>query len=684
MLRLLVYSLLLTPVLSIAELHPFTVHDILAIDRISDMHVSADGSYIVFTLKSTDLEANIVRTDLWMIDSDGKNLRQVTRDQAADSNPRWGPDGAILFLSERSGSSQVWSIDPHGGKAIQVTDLPLDIGGMEYSDKLQSFLLSIEVYPGMTIEETVLRDKELDSCTGSGMIYDELMFRHWDTWEDGKRKHIFISQLPTMGGKTWDLMPKLDADTPTSPWGSMDEITLTPDGRELLFTAKVLPGSEPAWSTDYNIFSVLTDGTGEWTQITQNKAWDTNPLFSPDGKTLCYRAMERPTFEADRYHFVLRNWKTGAERTLDLIYNGLDLSPSTHSWAPDGKSLICSANYLGQHSIFSVRIKDGKVRLLVRDGYNKNLTIGNKRLYYTHESFAGPAEIHSVKYNSKSHEVVTHINDETMANCLTGDAEQMTFKGWNDETVYAYVVKPYDWTQKKVDAGEKWPVAFLIHGGPQGSAGNGFGNRWNPQTFIGAGFAAIMIDFHGSTGYGQDFCDAISHHWGDRPLEDLEKGLAGALNKYRWMDSKNIVAAGASYGGYMINWIHGQEFSNKFKAFVNHDGIFSVSNFYYETEELWFPEYDNNGKPWETGSYYNTHNPVDYIQNWHVPTLVVHGGLDYRISDTQGMSTFTALRRRGVPAKLLYFPDENHWVLKPQNSVQWHDEVLAWLQKWTD
>lgn len=684
MLRFLIFFLLLLPVISFADAHPFTIDDMLAMDRIGDPQVSADGSRIAFTLRSTDLEANKGRTDLWVIDSDGQNLRQLTTDPAADFNPRWGPCGSILFLSTRGGSSQVWLIDPDGGEATPMTDLPLDIGGMEVSAELQSFLLAIDVYPGLTMEETVLRDEEIASNPTTGRIYDELMFRHWDTWEDGKRTHIFLSQHPALGGKTWDLMSTLDADTPTHPWGGMEEVTLTPDGSALLFTAKVLPGSEPAWSTDYNIYSVPTDGSGQWTKITENKAWDTTPSFSPDGKTLCYLAMDRPDFEADRFHFVLRNWKDGSEKTLDLIYNNLDLSPYGYSWSPDGKSLICFANHLGQRSIFSVRVKDNKVKLLARDGKNQQLAIGKDRLYYAHESLAGPAEIHSVKYNGKDHKVVTHINDEKIADCQMGAAEQMTFKGWNDETVYAYVVKPYDWTQEKADAGQKWPIAFLVHGGPQGSFGNDFHYRWNPQAYVGAGFTTIAVDFHGSTGYGQDFCDAISHHWGDRPLEDLEKGLAAALEQYSWMDADNIVAAGASYGGYMINWMHGQEFGKKFKAFVCHDGNIDERMAYYDTEELWFPEWEHNGAPWEDGSGYNTHNPADYVQNWHVPTLVVHGALDYRVVDTQGLSTFTALRRMGVPARLLYYPDENHWVLKPQNSIQWHNEVMSWLQKWTD
>jgi dipeptidyl aminopeptidase/acylaminoacyl peptidase len=263
-----------------------------------------------------------------------------------------------------------------------------------------------------------------------------------------------------------------------------------------------------------------------------------------------------------------------------------------------------------------------------------------------------------------------------------GEPEQFTFAGWNDETVYAYLVKPYDFSEDAVASGKKWPLTFLIHGGPQGSFGNDFHYRWNPQAYVGAGFATVAVDFHGSVGYGQEFTDSISQHWGDRPYEDLVKGLDAALAKYPWLDSDRIVAAGASFGGYMINWIHGQPFAERFKAFVCHDGNIDEQFAYLDTEELWFPEWENGGVPWEVPEHYQQFNPINYVQNWHVPTLVVHGALDYRVVDTQGLSAFTALRRQGVPARLLYFPDENHWVLQPHNSIQWHEEVMSWLTRW--
>jgi len=686
-----VRSILLTALLccglaaaAAAEPHPFSVHDMLAMDRIGDPQVSPDGKTIAFTVRSTDLEANKGRTDLWLVDADGENARRLTADPAADWNPRWCQNGTIFFLSTRSGSSQIWNIDPRGGEARRITDLPLDVSNLELAPQRHAFLFTMDVYPGLTPEETVARDQEKAAAPASGMIYDELLFRHWDTWEDGKRSHVFLLDGTDPDAEPVDLVKDLETDTPTRPWGGSEEFALSADGKTLVFTAKALPGSEPAWSTDYDLYAAPADGSGGWTCLTEaNEAWDAAPLFSPDGKTLAWKAMARPGFEADRFAVKLMAWPGGEVRTLDLVYDGLALSPRQLLWSADGKTLYCNADYLGQNSIFGIRVKDGRVTLLVRDGSNGSLRLGGRGLVYTKNHLRSPNEIHTVKIDGKGETRLTALNDAKLAQALMGEPEQFTFRGWNDETVYAYVVKPYDWSEAEAATGRTWPVAFLVHGGPQGSFGNDFHYRWNPQAYVGAGFTTIAVDFHGSTGYGQDFTDSISGHWGDRPLEDLEKGLAAALARYPWMDGDRVVAAGASYGGYMINWMHGQPFGEKFKAFVCHDGNLDEQMAYFDTEELWFPEWEH-GRPWEDPAAFQKHNPVNHVQNWHVPTLVVHGALDYRVVDTQGLSTFTALRRRGVPARLLYFPDENHWVLKPQNSIQWHDEVMGWLTRWIE
>jgi dipeptidyl aminopeptidase/acylaminoacyl peptidase len=674
------------------EKHPFSVHDMLAMDRISDPQVSPDGEWVAYNVRTTDLEANRGRTDIWLSRTDGSQTKRLTSDPAGDWNPRWCMNGTLFFLSSRSGSVQIWNIDPAGGEATQLTHLDLSIGNMELVPAIHGFLITMEVYPGMTVAETVAHDAELAKKKTTGMIYDELLFRHWDTWEDGKRSHLFYLDGMKLDEGPVDLMPHLDADVPTFPWGGMEEVAVTPDGKEVVFTAKILhglepgamAGSEPAWSTDYDLFTVPLDGSGKITCITEeNEAWDTEPSFTPDGKHLVYLAMDRPGFEADRFHIVMRNWETGENRRIDFEYEGIDTSPHGLKFSTNGKTMYATASYLGQRSLFKMDVKSGKVSMVEKMGRHSGVNLLDGRILYGMQSLQGPTELYTIKPNGKDRKQITDLNGEKLAKCLMGEPEQFTFKGWNDETVYAYVVKPYDWSEEKAAAGQKWPVTFLIHGGPQGSFGNDFHYRWNPQAYVGAGFATVAVDFHGSVGYGQDFTDSISGHWGDRPLEDLEKGLAAALQKYGWMDSERVVAAGASYGGYMINWLHGQPFAKEFKALVCHDGNLDERLAYFDTEELWFPEWEH-GIPWENPEAYEKHNPVNYVQNWHVPTLVIHGALDYRVVDTQGMSTFTALRRQGIPARFLYFPDENHWVLQPHNSIMWHNEVMGWITKWTE
>jgi dipeptidyl aminopeptidase/acylaminoacyl peptidase len=669
--------------------HPFSIHDMLAMERLSDPQVSPDGRWVAFVVRSTDLEANRGRTDIWLASIDGKTTKRLTSHEAGDWNPRWCRDGGLFFLSTRSGSSQVWRIEPTGGEARQITDLPLDINEFRVEPALKKFLVAMEVYPGLGIDGTVEKDQEKAALQTTGMVYDELMFRHWDTWEDGKRSHLFTVDPAT--GEAVDLMTYLNADVPTRPWGGLEETAVSPDGGEVLFTAKMLPGSQPAWSTDYDVYAVAADGSGALRCLTEdNEAWDTEPAFTPDGKTLTWLAMDRPGFEADTFHLVLMDWATGERRRLDVTYTTpqldrpIDLSPHGLAFAADNRTAYFSAGCLGQRSVFKLDTKTGKVTRIHEMGRASNVTVLKKGLLFGLQHLQSPTEFHTMTFDGKNVRQITDFNGDKLAQALMGEPEQFTFKGWNDETVFAYVVKPHDWTAEKAAAGQTWPVAFLVHGGPQGSFGNDFHYRWNPQAYVGAGFTTVAVDFHGSTGYGQAFTDAISGHWGDRPLEDLEKGLAAALEQYPWMDASRVVAAGASYGGYMINWMHGQPFAGNFRAFVCHDGNLDEQMAYFDTEELWFPEWEHGGAPWTNPGGYSMHNPVDYVQNWHVPTLVVHGALDYRVVDTQGLSTFTALRRQGVPARLLYFPDENHWVLKPQNSIQWHDEVMGWLTKWTE
>jgi dipeptidyl aminopeptidase/acylaminoacyl peptidase len=654
------------------ESHRFSVHDMLAMERVSDAQVSPDGKLIVFTVRTTDMEENKGSTDLWLVGSEGKGRRRLTSHQGGDFNPRWSADGgSVWFISDRSESSQVWRIRVDGGEAQQVTDEKLDVGNLVVSPKGEFIAFTMEVFAGSSVEKTKTKLDEIEASKVSGLIYERLFIRHWDTWKDGRRSHVFV--IPVGGGQAVDVMKDMDADTPSKPFGGAEEITFTPDGKGIVFSARDA-GAAEAWSTNFDLYYAPADGAKEPRCLTKkNKAWDTNPVFSPDGQTLGYLAMARPGYESDRMRIVLRDWNSGKERVLAP---GWDRSASGICWSPGSRTIFTTAANLGQRSLFAIDVKSGVVKTIVKEGHVGSVSAVKGRVIYGMDNFKSPVELYSADYDGGNVRQLTHVNKVRIAAARMGDYEQFTFEGWNDETVYCYVVRPVDFDAKK-----KYPVAFLIHGGPQGSFGNHFHYRWNPQAYTGAGYAVVMVDFHGSTGYGQEFCDSIRGDWGGKPLEDLKKGLAAALKRYQWMDGDRVGALGASFGGYMINWIAGN-WPGRFRCMVNHDGNLDERIAYFDTEELWFPEWDHGGMPWENPAGYEKHNPINFVKNWRDPMLVIHGALDFRVVDTQGISTFTALQRLGVPSKLLYFPDESHWVLKPHNSVLWHETVIGWLDEW--
>jgi dipeptidyl aminopeptidase/acylaminoacyl peptidase len=382
--------------------------------------------------------------------------------------------------------------------------------------------------------------------------------------------------------------------------------------------------------------------------------------------------MKRAGFEGDRERIAIID---AASHKLRVVTEGWDRSAGSIAWSADGKTIFTDADNVGNHSVFAIDVASGAARVVIDKGTNGAPRLAGDRLVFLHDSLRSPAELYTAKLDGSDVQQLTHLNDARVKAITWGDYEQFSFKGAKGDTVHGYAIKPSGWKAGKV------PVAFLIHGGPQGSFGDHFHYRWNPEVYAGHGFGVVMIDFHGSTGYGQAFTDAISNDWGGAPFDDLMMGLDAALDKYPWLDKAHMAALGASYGGYMINWINGK--TDRFKALVCHDGNLDERMAYYDTEELWFAEWEHGGLPWDKPEGYTKHNPIDFVKNWKTPTLVIHGGLDYRVVDTQGMATFTALQRKGVPSRFLYFPDENHWVLKPQNTKRWHEEVLGWIDRWT-
>jgi dipeptidyl aminopeptidase/acylaminoacyl peptidase len=653
---------------------PFMVEDLVLLRRLSDPQTSPDGRYLAFVLSETNMDTNKRPTDLWLLDLDAKGAtpRRLTQNPANDSNPRWSADGkSIYFLSARSGTSQVWRLQLAGGEATQVTDYPREIGSLKVAPAGNRIAVSMEVLPGCDPQCTKDKFDAKEKLKATGRTYDRLFLRHWDTWSDGTRSHLFVATVGSDGkaGAPTDISKSLDADVPSKPFGGDEEFTFSPDASSLVFAARVAGRTEP-WSTNFDLYQAPVDGSAAPKNLTaDNPAWDTQPVFLKNGD-LAYIAMDRAGFEADRFHVVLRDARTGAARALTQSW---DRSVSHLEATADGGKLLATADDIGQEALYVIDVPSGTPRKIVGTGQVTDYTATKDSVIYALASLGGPADLYVTRVGGGTPRRLTSVNADVLSQRAMSEYEQFNFKGWNGETVYGYVMKPYGFT-----TGARYPVAFLIHGGPQASFQNQWSYRWNAQTWAGHGYGVVFIDFHGSPGYGQAFTDSISKDWGGKPLEDLQKGLAAALEKYPWLDGGNACAAGASYGGFMVNWIAGN-WPDRFKCLVNHDGIFDQRTMYYSTEELWFPEWEHGGPYYENPQGHEKFNPASFVTKWQAPMLVIHGEQDFRVPLAQGLSTFTALQRRGIESRLLVFPDENHWVLKPANSVQWHHTVFDWV-----
>ena len=667
------------------------VRDLVKLDRVSTPLLTADGRQLVFAQRALDFDSGKAETALYT-----RNL--LTRDMAPPkrltpagwnvNSPSLSADGqTVYFLSGKNGSAQLFSMPLAGGTPRQLTDVAVDIGSYQLSPDGARVAFSADTFGDCGADLACTKQKlaETKDAKASGVVYDQLFVRHWDTWKDGTTSRLFVADLPAPRARAVTtvraLGHALDGDIPSKPFGGAEDYTWAPDGRSVVASVKVA-GREAPWSTNFDLYRIDAVGEAAPVNLTaSNPAWDTGPVFSEDGATLFYRAMQRPGFEADRYALMAMDVASGQAREIAPRW---DRSPSSVTPSADGTALYVAAQDTGEYPLFRVDVASGEVTKLIADGSVSSFAIAGDTIALTRNSIRSGDTLYTGSLQSLGADTqlrqITPTAADRLPGVTFGDYEQFSFKGAGNATVYGYVVKPWNYQE-----GQTYPVAFLIHGGPQGSFGNGWSYRWNPQTYAGQGYAVVMIDFHGSTGYGQAFTDAISGDWGGKPLEDLQKGWAAAQQQYAFLDGDRACALGASYGGYMINWIAGNWFDRRgnapFKCLVNHDGVFDTRSMGYVTEELWFTEWENKGTPFDQPKNYERFNPVNHVANWKVPMLVVQGEKDYRVPVDQGLSTFTALQRKGIESKLLYFPDENHWVLQPHNSVLWHDTVNAWLKQ---
>ena len=674
-----------------AQTTPFTYADMLQLDRISGLGVDPAGTMALFTVRATDMVKNKGVRSLWLKhlnEPAAPEVRLAVSDSGANG-AQWAPDGkTIYFLSGRggTGSTQVWKTDTDGRIAQQVTRLPLDVGAFRITPDGKGLVVALAVFPDAKGDEIAGTVKKLaEKRTGSGTVYDKVFVRHWDTWADGTRNHLFYILLNSADAPFLPiaLTHGYDGDVPSKPFGDEGDFCISPDSKTVYFSAREAGTREP-WSTNFDIYSVPVTGGAPPNLTASNPAWDASPRVSPDGKTLAYKAMKRPGFEADRFEVQLRDIATGKSAPLAAEW---DRSVDQMEWSADGKFLFVTADDKGSHRLFRMDTQSGTTVPLSSGGHMDAFAQTKEGFVFLKSAMNSPSVLyrsgpvtHSSGSATKKRQALveegamnlTKVN-ASLASKEFGAYEQFSFAGWNNETVYGYVVKPAGYVE-----GRKYPVAFIIHGGPQGTFSDLWTYRWNAETYAGAGYAVVMIDFHGSTGYGQAFCDAISTHWGDRPLEDLQKGWAYALKAYPFLDGERAAALGASYGGFMVNWIAGR-WKEPWKCLVSHDGVFDARSMGYTTEEMWFDEWDQGGSPFTQPELYDKFNPALHAKDWTVPMLIIHSDLDYRIPLEQGIGAFTALQAKGVESRFLRFPDENHWVLKPQNSKQWHDTVFGWL-----
>jgi len=650
--------------------HTVTFDDLIKMHRVNGATISQDGKWVAYAVSTPDLEANRGVTNVWIVSASSGTPVQVTQG-GRDNSPAWSPDGKTLaFLSARDGNSQVYLLSMDGGEAKKLTQLSTGADLFHWSPDGRTIAFTSSVYPDCKDDAcNEKRDAEKEKSKVKARIYEHLLYRHWDHWSEGKRSHLFVVPVDASASPR-DLTTGADYDVPPEERSGPGDFNFSPDSKELCFTA--VTDKIEAISTNADLFLVPVNG-GEPKRITTQQGFDGNPVYSPDGRHIVYHAQLTPAYEADKWRVMLYDRQSGKNENLSESF---DRSATDLAWSPDSKTIYFLAENETLQPIYSMEPRVGATPKKLVDGFNAEFALsGDGKTFVTIQtSLTMPGEVFTAAVDGADLKELSHANDTLLSQLEMSPAEKFWFDGAEGAKVEAMLIRP-----PQFSASQKYPVLVLLHGGPQTMWSDAWGYRWNAQVFSGAGYVTLMINRRGSTGYGQKFTDEITNDWGGKAYEDVMKGIDAALAKYPFLDKSRMAAAGGSYGGYLADWL--ATHTDRFKAIISHAGVYDKVSM-YATEELWFEEHDLQGTPWSAPENYKKWAPSTYageLGKYKTPTLVIAGERDYRVPYTQSLEFFNSLQRQGVPSKLLIFPDEGHWVLKPQNSQLWYKTFLDWL-----
>ncbi|TPX55516.1 hypothetical protein PhCBS80983_g05252 [Powellomyces hirtus] len=706
--------------LSSSNVHPLTAKDLVQFHSLSAPTPAPSGQHALFTSTSYNATTATTRTTLHLLHLESETTTPLTTH--VTTSPVWVSDTIVAGLAaDPDGIVAVWWADVRdvlrGNNTTtkrgdveftQLTHFPIDIANLKCHPTSRQCAFSAQVYSDGSLDTARARNDADDARFDSGVVYDELFVRHWDTYTTPGRKHnLFLMTLHIanngtirMDGDARNVMPRTGLESPVPPFGGVESFDFSPDGHTLAFSARPVSGSAAAWSTHLAIYTVPTavsasSSESPPTRISHTRGANTRPTFDPRGTSLAYLSQSTPQYESDKNDIVVVDLRT---RNHHRIASRWKYSPESLTWAADAATLYLTAQEKGHVGIYAIPITAAAIsnnrnkhipKRIVKKHTNTGLTVVGTTLFFAQNSVMQPSEVYTLDLTSLDSppRQRTRFNADLLVRTLRSEMEEFWFPH-GQHRIHGQIYKPAHFS-----AAQTYPLAFLIHGGPEGAWTDGWSRRWNPQVFTGAGYVVVTVNFRGSTGYGEKFKRQILGQWGGRPYKDLMKGLHHVLATYPYISRTRICALGASYGGYMINWLNSH--TTAFSCFVNHDGMFSPSASYYATDELYFPEVEFGGPPYAAAKHnpqpqnrnkraarYEQWDPSRRVHKWTTPTLVIHGEKDFRLPVTEGIATFTALQRRGVPSRLLLFPDENHWVLNPPNSLMWHREVLRWLDQW--